>query len=74
MQKKQIYVKIDEYKEILDMISLIRSNVKEARGILNNINDLKNKEDEEIEIWKSDIEDIQKKMEYMDKVLFGDEN
>lgn len=69
MQKKPIFVKIDEYKEILDIITLIKANIKEAKLILQNVNDLKNKEDEELEIWKTEIHDIQRKMDFMDKVL-----
>ena len=41
-----IFVKIDEYRDILDTINLIRNKIIDAKNLLDEIYDLKNKEDE----------------------------
>ncbi len=66
----QIFVRIDEYKEILELVNMIKSKVEEARGTLNKINELKNDEDSEMEFWQTEIDEIEKKVDHIDKALF----
>jgi uncharacterized coiled-coil protein SlyX len=68
-----IYVKIDEYKEILDVINMIKTKVAEAKETLGEINKIKNEEDAELERWHLDLEEVERKMEYVDKALFEPE-
>ena len=42
-----VYVKIDEYKGVTDLMNAIRAKVNDARATLSKINDLKNEEDAE---------------------------
>jgi hypothetical protein len=71
MQKdKNVFVKIDEYNDILDIIALINEKVKEARIILGKINDLKNQEDNELGTWKNSLDDVERKLKYIDQTLF----
>ena len=69
-QEKNIFIKIDEYKDILDIIALINEKVKEARIILGKINDLKNQEDAELETWKLSLDDVERKLKFIDQTLF----
>ena len=66
----QIFVRIDEYKEILELVNMIKNKVEEARGTLNKINELKNDEDSEMEFWQTEIDEIEKKVDHIDKALF----
>lgn len=71
MQKdKNVFVKIDEYNEILDIIALVNEKVKEARVILGKINDLKNQEDTELDSWKNSLDDVERKLKFVDQSLF----
>ena len=65
-----MFVKINEYNDILDIIALINEKVKEARTILDKINDLKNQEDSELNAWRSSLDDIERKLRFIDQTLF----
>jgi len=65
-----VFVKIDEYKGILNTINLIKNKLKEARDTLDKINELKNREDSELELWNSEIDDVERKVDFIDKAIF----
>jgi len=65
-----VFVKINEYNDILDIVHLINDKVKDARTILGKINDLKNQEDSELENWKTSLDDVERKIKYIDQTLF----
>ena len=67
---KNVFVKVDEYNDILDIIALINEKVREARTILGKIDDLKNQEDLELDAWKSSLDDVERKLKYIDQTLF----
>jgi len=64
-----IFVKIDEYKDVLDTINLIKKKVDDAKSILGRIERLKSDEDTEINAWKSKIEEVQQKVDAIDQSL-----
>jgi hypothetical protein len=68
-----IFVKIDEYKEILDVITLIKGKISEAKGILGEINEVKNTEDKELESWVNELEEVERKISYIDRTLLDPE-
>ena len=70
MERKALYVKVDDYKDIVDIMTLIRKKLQDAKSILNSINGLKNEEDKEIEQWNSNIDEIDRKIDYLDRTLF----
>ena len=70
MPEMPVYVKIDEYKDVLDLIKMIKNKLTEAKEMLSRINELKNEEDAELELWHSGVEEIERKIEFVDKALF----
>lgn len=68
-----VFVRIDEYKGVLEIMGLIKDKLNEARDTLGKINELKNEEDSELEIWNTTLEEIEKKVEQIDKELFEPE-
>jgi hypothetical protein len=69
-RKAPIYVKIDDYKDIVDILTLLRKKISDAKGIIGQINALKNEEDSELEQWNSGLEEIQKKIDYLNRSMF----
>lgn len=69
-----IFVKVDEYREILDVLDMVKSKIKEIRATLGNINTLRNEEDAELVMWNNTISDIEKKIEDIDKLMFEPEH
>ena len=69
-EKMPVFVRIDDYKDILDVINMIKNRIAEAKETLGKINELKNEEDAELELWQTGIEEIERKTEFIDKTLF----
>jgi hypothetical protein len=65
-----IYVPVEDYKAVLDGTEQVRGDLKEATEVLGRLNELKNEEDKEFEKWRSELEDIQRKLTYVDKIIF----
>ena len=42
MPEMPVYVKIDEYKDVLDLIKMIKNKLAEAKELLSRVNELKN--------------------------------
>ena len=69
-----VFVKVDQYKEILDVLEMLKGKMNEVHETLSGINKLREEEDSEISMWNSTISDIEKKIENIDKMLFEPEN
>lgn len=65
-----VFVKINEYNEVLEVIDLLIDKLEKAKGIMAKINELKNEEDTELELWQAELEEIEKKLSFVDKSLF----
>ena len=69
-----VFVRIEDYKDVLDIMELIKNKVIEAKKTIGEINVLKNQEDSELELWQNELSDVERKIDYMDKTLFEPEN
>ena len=69
-----VFVKIEDYKDILDILELIKDRLGEAKRTLADINDMKNEEDEELGMWSSTLNEIEKKIESIDRTLLEPES
>lgn len=70
MDAAPVYVKIKEYKDVLDVMNMIKNKIDDAKSTLARLNELKNEEDAELELWKAGIEEIEKKVAFVDRALF----
>ena len=64
-----VYVKIDQYKDIIDIINLIKKKIEDAKRNLRDIDELKNKEDREIAAWHTALDDIEKRIGLINNIL-----
>ena len=71
MEEKPIFVKIDAYEDIRDILNIIKKKISEARGTLDKIQQLRHEEEAELEVWNNEIEDVEKKVSFVDKSLFS---
>ena len=69
-----VFIKIENYKDVLDVLELIKDRLGEAKRTLADINELKNDEDAELESWSSTLSEIERKMEAIDRTLFEPES
>ncbi|PIN69928.1 hypothetical protein COV93_03585 [Candidatus Woesearchaeota archaeon CG11_big_fil_rev_8_21_14_0_20_43_8] len=65
-----IYVKIDDYEDLLNVFSFIKKNLGDAKVLLNKIAELKAQEDMELENWYADVSDVESKVKFIDETLF----
>ena len=68
-----VFIKVDEYKEILDVLDMIKGKIKEIRDTLGSINALRNEEDAELAMWNNTISEIEKKIDGIDRIMFEPE-
>lgn len=64
-----VFVKIEEYKEVLAVMDLIKSKLEQAKTTLNKINEIKQQEDTALEHWKQGLEEVEKKVAFVDQKL-----
>jgi len=69
MESNTVFVKIEDYKDILEVMSILKNKVEDAKSTLRKINELKNEEDAELELWSTGLEDVERKIEYIDKLF-----
>ena len=65
-----VFVKVSEYKEIVDVLDMIKAKISEIREILASVSESRNQEDTEISMWNHIIDEIEKKIEDIDKMIF----
>jgi hypothetical protein len=71
MDATPVFVKVEEYKEVLDILEVIKRKLKGARQTLAEINRLKEEEDRELASWAGNIDEIEKRLTEIDKTIFG---
>ncbi len=69
-EEKAIFVKVEKYKEAIDTLEIIKEKLKTAQVVLNELRELKNKEEAELEEWQNTINDIKGKLTLVDNNLF----
>jgi len=67
---KPIFVKVQEYRDILDILELTQNKVKKARAMLAKIQELKHQEDVTLATWKHDLDVVESRVIDIDQKLF----
>ncbi len=70
MNNTPVFIKIDSYKEVLDIIDVIKAKLDKSKKILKQINQVKAEEDEELLEWQTTLDNISDKVYFIDKTLF----
>jgi hypothetical protein len=68
-ESNPVFVKIDKYKEILAIVEVINKKTIGVKQILSELRELKNKEEDEINNWSKNIDEITSKLEAMQEEL-----
>ncbi len=64
-----VFIKIDEYKDTLDIIALLKNKLNEGKEIIERINKMKEEEDNELATWSAELDEIASKIDSIDKSL-----
>jgi hypothetical protein len=63
------YVDISNFHEIMTNVGKIRDTLKESEDRVNRMAEIKNIEEKELEKWRSQLEDIERKLSFVDQVI-----
>jgi len=66
-----IYVKIERFRDILTKTRTIKNNLKTAGQSIDKLNDIDANRDKVFERWHKVMTDLQKKLIFIDKILFN---
>ncbi len=69
MDRMPVFVKIDEYNDVLDIVKAVRTKLENAKETLLKIHDLKNEEDHQLEMWQNTLTEVEKKVDFIDNSL-----
>lgn len=68
--KGPLFIRTDRFKALLDDIEQIRSTFKQEDDIFFRVNDVKSAQDQKFEGFRQALEDIQRKLLFIDRSLF----
>ena len=69
-----VFVKVEEYRQILDVVDMIKGKVRQLQDTISTMSSLREEEDAELEMWSNTIKEIEKKIDDMDKMMFEPEH
>jgi len=69
MEKMPVFIKVEQYEDILDLLSLIKQRMDAAKNTLGRVHELKKEEDEKIRIWEDTLKEIEDKLAVIDSHL-----
>ena len=72
-QKAPVFVKIEDYKDITEIMTLVKEKLDQARFLLNKINELKRQEDAELSNWTRELDEVTKRVYEIDRMLLEPE-
>jgi len=70
---KPMFISIEDYQDILSSIGNIKDALHETEGAMSRLNELKNAQERILEDWRTHIEDAERKITYIDQVIFRGE-
>jgi len=63
------FVAVEDYKRIITDSNTVRSKLMAAEKFVRRLSDLKNEEERAFEKWKKQLEDVEKKLTYVDQLI-----
>ena len=73
VKEKSVFVKLSDYKEIVDLINNLHTKLGQADNTLKRIMETKAEEDKELELWKNTINEVHSKVNYIETTMFEPE-
>ena len=70
--KRAIYIKVNQFRSMVSDINKIRRDLKESEDALTKLENIKNAKDKSFDKIKSSLDDLQKKLIFIDKTFEGE--
>lgn len=72
-RKNPVFVKIEEYRDLVDILNLVRDKMKRARFLMDRVDHIKKQEDSQIGALNNELSEIERKLSKIDSSLFKSE-
>ncbi len=69
MERMPVFVKIEDYDQVLTVMKTIRKKLDESKDTLAKIHELKAEEDHQLEMWQNTLSEVEKKIDFIDQSL-----
>lgn len=67
--EKPTFVAVDDYRKIITDTNTVRAKLMNAENFARRLSDIKNTEERAFEKWRGYLEDVEKKMNYVDQLI-----
>jgi hypothetical protein len=64
-----VFVRIDEYKDVLEVLDLLNKRVEKAHEIIDRLCQLKEEEETELDVWQKELDEVERKVSFMNRTL-----
>ena len=71
--KSPVFVKIEEYRQVLDVLDELKKQVVDIRETLQEIDDIRAEEETDLNHWRNKLDEVEKKILFIDQALFEPE-
>ena len=69
-RRMPLFIKINKYKSVKNNLNEIRNHLREAEKVLSKLEEMKREEDEELSLWRHNLDEIKEKLMMIDERLF----
>ena len=66
---RQSFVAVEDFKQIINDTNVVRAKLMEADNFVKRLTELKNEEERSLEKWRAQLEDVEKKLTFVDHVI-----
>lgn len=66
---KPAFVAVNDYKRIINDTNTIRAKLMDAESFIKRLSDIKNEEERTFDKWRNQLEDVEKKLSYVDQLI-----
>jgi hypothetical protein len=70
LRDEPLFVSVTDYQEVLTSINYVRAKLGEADRLVHKLNEIKSLEEKSFEAWRNQLEDVQRKLAYVENVVF----
>lgn len=68
--RRDLFVDVSEYSKVMDELEKIKSLIAKGQDTLNDLMSMKSEEDSQLDRWKNTLEEMERKLLFVDKTLF----
>lgn len=72
MENVPIYVKVDKYKELVEVLKAVSAKLQSVDKTIEKINSLKAQEDAQLQQWNENLTDIKSRLERINQAFYED--